>query len=58
MDPSMDFWTPTAGLEKVIWLNRSNKSIYEAISKRIADSQKPRDLTVNAPVRNWFVKIP
>ena len=58
MDPLMDCWTPTAVLEEVIFLNRSNKFIYEAISKRIADSERPRDLAVDAPVRNWFAEIP
>ena len=39
MNPSMNFFAPTAVLEKSIFENRYNKSIYEPISKRIVDSE-------------------
>ena len=53
MDPSVELRAPTAVLETVYFFkNRSNKSIYEPISKRIVDLERPRYLAVNAPVRN------
>ena len=57
MDPSMDFSAATAVLKKSIFQNRYNKSIYEPISKRIVDSEWPRDLLVNAPFRYLYFEI-
>ena len=58
MDPSMDFSAPTAVLEKsIFFLNRYNESIYEPISKRIVDSEWPRDQLVNAPFRYLYFEI-
>ena len=39
------------------FLKRSNKSIYEPISKRIVDSERPRDQRDIAPFRYWYFEI-
>ena len=58
MDPSMNFWAPIAVLEKVdFFKNRSNKSIYEPISKRIVDSERPRHQWDIAPVSYLYFEI-
>ena len=61
MDPSSElnrFLSADRGFGKSqFFLNRSNKSIYEPISKRIVDSERPRDQRDIAPFRYWYFEI-
>ena len=61
MDPSNElnrFLSADRGFGKSqFFLKRSNKSIYEPISKRIVDSERPRDQRDIAPFRYWYFEI-
>ena len=45
------------GFGKGLFFNRSNKSIYEPISKRIVDSERPRDQWDIAPFGYLYYEI-